>query len=61
MPVTNVFNIDEVETMLRPKGISKTSIYRAISLGRLKAVRLGKRYLVSEQALNDFLTGKNEE
>jgi len=56
--ISVIYNIDEVESILKPKGITKTSIYRAISLGKLKAIKVGKRYLISEKALNYFLEGK---
>jgi|GEM_PF-6801587 len=55
--VSVVYNIDEVEKILKPKGITRTSLYRAISTGKLKAIKVGKRYLISEKALNYFLEG----
>lgn len=62
MAVSVVYNVDEVENILKSKGITKTSLYRAISLGNLKAIKVGKRYLISEKALNYFLEGNaNEE
>lgn len=57
MAVAVVYNIDEVENILKPKGVSRTSLYRAISTGKLKAIKVGRRYLVSEKALNYFLEG----
>lgn len=60
MAIAVVYNIDEVESILKPKGITKTSLYRAISLGKLKAIKVGKRYLISERALNYFLEGNSE-
>lgn len=59
--VTQIYNVDEIENMLKPKGITKTSIYRAIETKRLKAVKVGKRYIVSEKALNLFLEGNTYE
>lgn len=55
--ITTIYNVDEVENILKSKGISKTSIYRAIELGQLKAIKIGKRYIISERALNSFLEG----
>lgn len=55
--ITTIYNVDEIEHILSPKGISKTSIYRAIATKQLKAIKVGKRYLVSEKALNCFLEG----
>lgn len=57
MAISVVYNIEEIESILKPKGITKTSIYRAISLGKLKAIKVGKRYVISEKALNYFLEG----
>lgn len=59
MGVSIVYNMDELEAMLKPKGITKTSLYRAIALGKLKAIKVGKRYLISERALNYFLEGSS--
>lgn len=41
--------------------ISRTSIYRSINLNKLKAIKVGKRYLINETALNNFLTGNYAE
>jgi excisionase family DNA binding protein len=57
MAVVTVYNLDDVLEILKPTGISKTSRYRAVATKKLKAVKVGKRYLVSEKALNDFLEG----
>jgi len=57
--ITDFYNIDEIEKQLAPKGITKTSIYRAISTGKLKAVKIGKRWIISEKALNYFLEGNS--
>lgn len=59
MAVVTVYTVDEVNDLLEGK-ISKTSIYRAIALNRLKAVKVGKRYLINEEALNNFLSGNFE-
>lgn len=57
MPITTVYNIDDIVNILKHVGISRTSIYRAIATEKLKAVKVGKRYLISEKALNKFLEG----
>ncbi|MFA9397458.1 MAG: helix-turn-helix domain-containing protein [Clostridiaceae bacterium] len=58
MAVTKIYNIDQLyEGVFQSLGISKTSIYRAIATDKLKAIKVGKRYIVSEQALNEFLLG----
>lgn len=60
MAIATIYTVDEVYDLLEGK-ISKTSIYRSINLSRLKAIKVGKRYLISEAALNDFLTGNYAE
>ena len=57
MAVMTVYNMDDVIQMLKHTGISRTSIYRAIAAKKLKAVKVGKRYLISEKALNEYLEG----
>ncbi|AZV58947.1 helix-turn-helix domain-containing protein [Clostridium sp. AWRP] len=59
MAIVKVYTVDEVHDYFEGK-ISKTAIYRAIELKRLKSVRVGKRYLISENAINDFLSGNGE-
>ncbi len=59
--ITTIYNIDELEEYLKPKGITRTSIYRAIALGKLRAIRIGKRYIVSENSLNLYLEGNANE
>lgn len=61
MAVTTVYNIEQVVDILKPLGLSRTSIYRAINLRELKAVKVGRRYIVSEKALNEFLEGNKYE
>lgn len=59
MAIVTIYTVDEVCALLEGK-VSKTSIYRAISLNQLKAVKVGKRYLINEEALNNFLNGSFE-
>jgi excisionase family DNA binding protein len=46
-----------VSDACRIAGIGRTKIYEAISDGRLKARKFGKRTLVLRADLQDFLTG----
>lgn len=55
MAISIVYNMEELERIFKPKGISRASLYRAIALGKLKAVKVGKRYIISEKAVNCFL------
>jgi excisionase family DNA binding protein len=61
MAVMTVYNMDDVIQMLKHTGISRTSLYRAIAAKKLKAVKVGKRYLISEKALNEYLEGNTYE
>jgi excisionase family DNA binding protein len=59
MAVINILNIEQVVEMLKPLGISRPSIYRAIGSKNLKAVKVGRRYIITELSLNNFLSGEN--
>lgn len=39
-------------------GLSERTLHSAIKEGKLKAMRVGRRVLVSPAALNDYLNGK---
>lgn len=47
-----VFTLDELAEILT---ISKRSLYRFIKNGRLKGVRIGKAWRVTQAQLDDFL------
>lgn len=48
-----VYTIDEVVEILQ---VTRRTLYNYIKLGKLKAVKIGKYWRVTEQALRDFLT-----
>ncbi|MDT8715424.1 helix-turn-helix domain-containing protein [Clostridium sp. 19966] len=55
------YNSDQVyEKFFKPLEISKTSLYRAINSGRLKAVKCGKRYVITDKAINNYFSGTDE-
>jgi excisionase family DNA binding protein len=54
--ITKIYDVDEITEIFKGK-ISRTGIYRAIALKRLKAIKVGKKYIISEKALNSFLEG----
>lgn len=60
MSLTQILTVDDIFNRYEGK-LSKTGIYRAIALKRLKAIKVGKRYIVSEKALNLFLEGNTYE
>lgn len=57
MAIQNIYNIEQAYDILKTTGISKTTLYRAIKSGQLKAVKVGKRYVISEKAINCMLEG----
>jgi excisionase family DNA binding protein len=46
------YGIDELTLLI---GISRASLYRAIARGDLKSTKIGRRTLVSKEALDVFL------
>lgn len=50
-----VYTLDEVEKLLK---VSLRTLYRYIKQGRLKANKIGNKWIVREQDLKDFIEGK---
>lgn len=50
--MNEVYTISEVEKKLK---VSKLSVYRYIRANQLKAVKVGKSWRITEEALKDFL------
>jgi excisionase family DNA binding protein len=53
MPDIKVYTLDEVADILK---VTRRTLYTWISAGKLKAVKIGKYWRVSEQALREFTT-----
>jgi excisionase family DNA binding protein len=53
-----VYNIKEIMELL---GISRLTCYRLIKSGQLRAIQIGNRWKVPKQALEDFLSAKEEQ
>jgi excisionase family DNA binding protein len=49
-----------VKVAAAESGLSERTIHTAIKEGRLKVMRVGRRILVSPDALQDFLSGRAE-
>ncbi|MDW4362510.1 helix-turn-helix domain-containing protein [Staphylococcus saprophyticus] len=49
------YTLKEIEDNLR---ISNRTLRRYIKSGKLKAVKIGGKYVVSESNYNDFISGK---
>lgn len=54
--VSKVYLVEEVVKVLEGK-IPKTAVYRMIASKKLKATKIGKRWLITEENLNKFLEG----
>jgi excisionase family DNA binding protein len=46
--------VAEVASVMR---VSKMTVYRLVHSGELPAVRVGRSFRVSEEAVNEYLTG----
>lgn len=51
------FEVAEVSQKLN---LSENTVRKYIREGKIKAVKAGKRYIVSENNYNNFIDGKNE-
>jgi excisionase family DNA binding protein len=38
-------------------GISRTAVYELIAVGKIKTVKIGRRRLISSEAIEDFIAG----
>lgn len=52
-----VYTLNEVEELLK---VSLRTLYRYIKDGRLKANKIGNKWIVTEQSLKDFIEGKTD-
>lgn len=52
-PIERFYKVSEVAAMLR---VSKMSVYRLIETGELDAVKIGRQYRVTHQALDRCLS-----
>lgn len=55
MKLSNLPDVLTVEDLTQILGIGKNSAYNLVKSGRLKSVRVGRKYLISKQALLQFL------
>ena len=46
-----------IPTAFARLGVSRSCLYRLIAEGAIRTVHIGKRHLIPESALADFLTG----
>ncbi|MGA1792107.1 MAG: helix-turn-helix domain-containing protein [bacterium] len=48
----------DVNDVMEALSISRVTCYKLIRSGKLRAIRIGNRWKVPRQALDDFLSGK---
>lgn len=53
-----IYNLHELEEMLQ---VTQRTLYNYIKAGRLKAVKIGGTWRVTEENLNAFLNGDTQE
>lgn len=53
-----VYNLKEIEEIL---DVSLRTLYRYIDSGRLKANKIGNKWIVTEQSLKDFIKGNTSD
>ncbi len=49
--------LNSVETVIERLGVGRSKVYEELSSGRLRSVKVGRRRLVSEAALVDYING----
>jgi excisionase family DNA binding protein len=60
LPLTNeaqLFSIDEVMQRL---GVGRNTVFNLLGSGELRSVKLGRRRMVSAQALRDFIAALDQ-
>lgn len=57
MKIIDGMKLYEVEDLVRMLGLSRVTVQTYLRAGRIRGVKIGKRWHVSEKNLKDFLTG----
>ncbi len=52
----DVVDIDDLQKMLK---IGRSSAYEIVKTGRIKTVKIGKRYIIPKQSVIEFLNTAN--
>lgn len=52
----DVVDIDDLQRMLK---IGRSSAYEIVKTGRIKTVKIGKRYIIPKQSVIEFLNTAN--
>ena len=51
-----VYDVDDVIQII---GVCRRTVYRYVKSGKLKATKIGKRYIVTDENLRKFLNGES--
>lgn len=60
MKIIDGTKLYEVEDLVRMLGLSRVTVQTYLRAGRIKGVKIGKRWHVSEKNLKDFLGGNTQ-
>lgn len=45
--------------LMKLLGLGRNTVYALLRSGRIRSVKIGSRYLITQEALHEFLTGNN--
>lgn len=60
MKIINGTKLYEVEDLVKMLDLSRITVQAYLRAGRIRGVKIGKRWHVTEKNLKDFLSGKTE-
>ena len=60
MKTINGTKLYEVEDLVRMLNLSRVTVQGYLRAGRIRGVKIGKRWHVTDKNLKDFLSGKTE-
>lgn len=55
MSTTTTARLNSIEVGIERLGISRAKLYKLLGSGELRSVKIGKRRLIPEQAIIDFI------
>jgi excisionase family DNA binding protein len=53
--ITTTARLNSVETIIERLDISRAKLYKLLKTGEIRSVKIGKRRLIPEQAVIDFI------
>jgi len=55
--VSEVVRLNSVKDIVARTGLSRSTVYQEMDSGRLRSVKVGRRRLITESALIDYIEG----